>query len=72
MFLYLVYLNSGDCDDFCGGNLMFSTDNRKNIANNERTVTKDVGIINAFGYSIKDMCNFIRYYYEFSCTSIYC
>ena len=51
--LYLVYLNSGDCDDFCGGNLKFSTENRKNKANTERIVAKDVGIITTFRYGIK-------------------
>ena len=46
--LYLVYLNSGDCDDFCGGNLKFSTENIKNKAYAERIVAKDVSIINTF------------------------
>ena len=51
--LYLVYLNSGDCDDFCGGNLKFSTETKENNkVNTERIVIKDVGIITIFRYSI--------------------
>ena len=32
---YVVYLNSGNCTDFCGGNLRFASPDSKNSSDND-------------------------------------